>query len=76
MASIEPRAGGTYRARVRRNGAPDISRTFNTQADAQAWAVDTEAAVRAGRLKEHLQRSTTFWTMVFELELTGLPLSG
>jgi len=26
--------------------------------------------------RRHLQRSTTFWTMVFELELTGLPLSG
>lgn len=59
MASIEPRANGTYRARVRRQGAPDISRTFDTEADANDWATATEAAVRAGRLKEHLQRSTT-----------------
>lgn len=34
MANIERRTNGTYRARIRRNGAPDLSRTFDTEADA------------------------------------------
>lgn len=59
MATVELRAGGTFRARVRRQGAPDISRSFTTAADAQAWGVETEAAIRAGRLREHQQRRTT-----------------
>lgn len=57
MATIEVR-GGTFRARVRRNGAPSLSRSFDTREDAMAWASATEAAVRAGRYGE-LQRGTS-----------------
>jgi len=59
MASITQR-GTTFRARVRRNGAPDLSRSFDTRADAVLWGEETEAAVKAGRLDEHRQRRTTF----------------
>ena len=59
MANIEPRANSTFRARIRRNGAPALSRTFSTEHDAQQWADETEAAVRGGRLHEHRQRTTT-----------------
>ncbi len=59
MATIERRTNGTYRARIRRNGAPDLSRTFNEEADALSWGAETEAAIRAGRLQEHRHRQTT-----------------
>jgi integrase len=59
VATIEQRAGGTYRARIRRNGAPDLSRSFDTRQDAVHWAAETEGAIRAGRLQEHLHRTTT-----------------
>ena len=34
MSTIEPGANGTVRSRIRRQGAPDLSRTFDTHADA------------------------------------------
>jgi integrase len=59
MASIEQRAGGTYRARVRRNGAPDLSRSFARREDAEIWSADTEAAIRSGTLQSHKLKRTT-----------------
>jgi len=52
MATIELRQGGTFRARVRRDGATQLSRTFDIRHDAERWATETEAAIRGGRLRE------------------------
>lgn len=38
MAQIIKRATGQWRARVRRKGYPDQSRTFGSRAEAEAWA--------------------------------------
>jgi len=58
MATIEQR-GTTFRAKIRRQGAPALSRTFDTREDAQAWGEATEAAIRAGTLTTHQQRTAT-----------------
>ncbi len=53
MAYIEKRthASGktTYRARIRLNGAPDISESFPTRREAKEWSAKMEADVRQGR---------------------------
>lgn len=38
MAQITKRAAGQWRARIRRNGYPDQSKTFDSRAEAEAWA--------------------------------------
>jgi hypothetical protein len=47
MASIRQRAG-VWQARIRRKGYPDEVSSFNTKADAQAWARSLEAAMDQG----------------------------
>lgn len=53
MAYVEKRAhiSGkvTYRARVRVNGAPDISESFPTKREAKEWSSKMEAEIRQGR---------------------------
>ncbi len=53
MAYIEKRihASGkiSYRARVRQAGAPDVSTTFRTRAEAVKWSQRMESEIRAGR---------------------------
>jgi len=53
MAYIEKRthASGkiTYRARIRLNGAPDISESFPTRRQAKEWSAKMESDVRQGR---------------------------
>jgi integrase len=48
MANITKR-GKAWRALVRRRGQPAISRTFDSYAEAEAWAATTEAEILAGR---------------------------
>jgi hypothetical protein len=48
MAYIRKR-GKYWQAQIRRNGFPSASKTFDTKADAQLWAAETEAAMRRGR---------------------------
>ena len=48
MASFQKRSG-SWRAVVRLRGAPAMSATFSTKAEAQAWAARTETAVRDGK---------------------------
>jgi integrase len=68
MANIEQR-GTTFRARVRRHGAPAMTRTFDTLADAELWSAETEAAVKAGRLDEHRQQRTTLDELLAAYEM-------
>jgi len=48
MAIIERRKG-TYRVKVRRQGAPPLTATFARLAEAKKWAQMTESAVLEGR---------------------------
>lgn len=51
MASYEQRPEGTgpWRAQICRKGYPRLSATFDTKAEAEAWAVQTEAKMLSGR---------------------------
>lgn len=42
MATFTKRASGRWQAKIRREGWPDQSKTFQTRADAQAWARSVE----------------------------------
>ena len=48
MAQIIKRATGQWRARVRRKGYPDQSRTFGSRAEAEAWARLIESDMERG----------------------------
>ena len=47
MASFH-KQGGKWRARVRRHGRPDMSKTFAHKSDAQRWAREVEADIDRG----------------------------
>lgn len=47
MATIRQR-GGYWEARVRRNGWPALSRSFNSKTDARAWATVIESEIERG----------------------------
>ncbi|WP_160079007.1 hypothetical protein [Pseudomonas sp. 8AS] len=51
MAYYEQRPKGTgpWRAQIRRKGYPELNATFDTKAEAEAWAVQTEAKMLTGR---------------------------
>ena len=48
MATFRKRGPSRWEAQVRRRGWRTRTRTFQTKADAQAWAADTEAAMHKG----------------------------
>jgi integrase len=52
MATIEKRASGSgtvsFRARVRRTGEPQVTKTFRRKADAEAWARELETRADRG----------------------------
>jgi hypothetical protein len=48
VASIRKRGDFQYEARIRRKGAETICKTFNNKADAEKWALLTEAELARG----------------------------
>lgn len=48
MATIDKRSKKSWRARVRVNGFPEKTRSFDTHAEAKAWADRVEMALSAG----------------------------
>ena len=48
MASFYKRGGYQWEARIRRRGFPTIGRTFESKAEAQIWAIQTEAEMHRG----------------------------
>lgn len=48
MASIRKRGEFQYQARILRKGSPSIVKTFNNRADAERWALLTEAELARG----------------------------
>jgi integrase len=59
MASISRRGVGQFRARVRRNGHPPLTRTFKSRAAAEAWARDQEAAMDRGHWTDSREAERT-----------------
>ena len=54
MATFRKRGPSRWEAQVRRRGWPTRTGTFQTKADAQAWAADTEAAMHKGSYSDGL----------------------
>jgi hypothetical protein len=52
MASFQKRAGA-WRALIRRKGYPTLSATFDTKAEAEAWARKTESEIDRGQHADH-----------------------
>ena len=48
MASFRQRTSGRWQAIVRRDGAPDQSKTFSTKRDAEVWAATVESEIGRG----------------------------
>ena len=63
---------GLWRARVRRSGAPDISRTFKCEQDAIAWAENAELAIERGALSEFQHRDTVLGSLLerYQMEVS------
>jgi integrase len=74
MATIEIRKnsrGVTYRAKVRLNGHPEVTRSFPNKAAARAWAGAIEAEMRNGKYAPRSGR--TLAAAISEYELDRLP---
>ena len=52
MASFEKRGDYQWRAKVRRQGQPIISKTFDTRKDAEDWAREVERKIKRGEIDD------------------------
>lgn len=71
MATFEKRASGWWRAKIRRNGQPRISKTFPTKAAAEAWARAVEADMDKGAYRSAVEAERTTFAEIadrFETE--------
>ena len=63
MASYIPRKGPggkrVWQAHVRRRGYPAQTRTFDTKAEAEAWAGDIESMIRRGTFGSRIEAENT-----------------
>ena len=48
MATIRKTPKGRYHAQIRRQGWPQVTRTFRTKRDASDWALSVEDEMRRG----------------------------
>jgi integrase len=66
MATIEHRPGGCWRAKVRKRGYPQQSKTFNTKAHAHRWAIMVESEMERGAFKSLSEANATTLGELFE----------
>ena len=59
MASINELPSGLFRARVRRNGFPALTRSFRRKADAEAWARKLESEQERGVWRDSSEAEDT-----------------
>lgn len=52
MATLTRRGPYQWQAKIRRKGHPTVSKTFDTRADAEAWATAIEREIRAGEFRD------------------------
>jgi len=62
MATLTQRESGRWQAKVRRGDAAPISRTFRTQADAEAWARKQESEIERGVWRDGTEAESTTLT--------------
>ena len=58
MAAFQKRSG-SWRAIIRRKGYPPVSRTFDSKADAEAWARDEEGKMDRGQWVDRREAEAT-----------------
>jgi len=51
MASFYKRGDYQWEAKIRKAGFPQLARTFESKADAMAWAAEVETEMRRGNLR-------------------------
>lgn len=66
MASIIKRGPHQYQAQIRRGGYPTQTKTFETRADAEAWAASVELDMRRGRFLDRTEAEKTSLSEVLE----------
>lgn len=72
MATFVQRSNGVWQARIRRKGAPTLSRTFDLKVDAEAWAREIEREHQRGNvaaLRQEAQRTSV--SDALDLYLSG-----
>ena len=73
MSTITKRASSQYQAKVRRQGWPVQSKTFETLADAKKWATKVESEMNSGAFIDRSElKKTTLWELLerYRLEVT------
>ncbi len=74
MATITKRGDYSWRAQVRRKGAPPITKTFTTRADARLWTEELEREIRLGiYLPKKAAETTTFDNLADRFEKEFAP---
>jgi len=74
MASFRQRESGYWQAIVRRQGAPDQSRTFPTKREAETWAATIESEIARGVfVSRSAAEKTTFATVADRFSREVLP---
>ncbi len=59
MATIEQRANGTWRTKIRKKGYPALSASFDTKAEAQRWASEIEGDMSRKRFVDTREAEAT-----------------
>ncbi len=58
MASFRKRSNG-WQARIRRKGYPDLTKTFSTRSEANAWARQVESDIDKGSFVSRVEAENT-----------------
>lgn len=73
MATITARKSGHWKARIRKFGAPDLSKSFTRKADAEAWARKLESEIERGAWHDNQEAERCSFRMAldrYEKEVT------
>jgi hypothetical protein len=74
MATFTQRASGKWQAKVRRDGHPPISKTFQTKAQAEAWARSVEREMDTSSfIPSNVAEKTLFKDIAHRYEQEILP---
>ncbi len=66
MATIRKRGDLQWQAQVRRKGHPNLTKTFNTKADAESWARDIESKLDKGIFLDYTSAQQTTFAMAIK----------
>ncbi|MBL1432701.1 MAG: hypothetical protein COB94_004560 [Gammaproteobacteria bacterium] len=66
MATYRKRGDFQWQVQVRRNGHPNLTKTFNTKADAESWARDIESKLDKGIFIDYMPAQQTTLLMAVD----------